>query len=235
VRDQDVRNLTVSAMPPAKIDGEVVWDGDVSGVLQSEGLPVLIDVLQGRGRGSRTSLPTIPAVFSTTAFAHEPHNVALFRLPPPYYVKDISYNGASTLYQPFIPGSTGGRLRVVIGRDGGVIETRVNDDRGLPAAYKAVMIFPADTQSDSELASLLVAGLTDSEGIYRGSGLRPGRYTVLATGEPPPYRVSMEGLLLIDPTPEALAQLMQARSLGQIVNVSSGATVPVTLTPRPLK
>jgi hypothetical protein len=135
-----------------------------------------------------------------------------------------------------IVGDNSGRLRVVIGRDGGTIHAHVAGDGGLPSASSSVFIFPAAVQSESELATSIVNGFADGNGTYVAAGLAPGRYYVVATYDPPPGIIlfSREEVFVLEKSPEALAQLLSARSRAQLVTLGAGAIIQVNLAPKPL-
>jgi hypothetical protein len=155
-------------------------------------------------------------------------------LTAPFYVKDIIYGGSSILHKSFLPGKGDEKLRITIGRDSGTISARVTGSNGLPATGAAVLILPAVAQSEGELGSAMIAGLTDDSGFYSASTVPPGRYHVMATNDPPPGRVFHGEILMIDLSPETLGKLMRLRSRGQLVEVSSGNNLQVSLSPKAL-
>jgi len=82
----------------------------------------------------------------------------------------------------------------------------------------------------------MIEGLTDDDGSFLTRPLRPGRYVVLATDDPPPYdTIGPAGETHIQRSPEALSRVLRARSRGQSVELAPRTTIQVTLTPRTLE
>jgi hypothetical protein len=75
------------------------------------------------------------------------------------------------------------------------------------------------------------ARIADEKGMYRATGLAPGRYDLFATNNPPPGDIYMDDILEINRTPDALGKILRARSRGKQVEVGSNGNVSVSLAP----
>jgi hypothetical protein len=235
--DRDVLNLSVFALPPATVSGDVAWDGPPSD-------PALLQTVVRISLDPSPTIPaqpvnvSVPSPFSLAATPGVRYSVgvanSLRGLAPPLYVKDITAGTSSILRKTYMPG--GEPLRIRIGHDGGVIRARVANGNGQPSINAAVIVFPANTQSEVELAGSMMEGLTNDDGLFESRTLLPGRYVVMATDDPPPYiATGPAGGLNIQRSPEALARILRARSRGQVVELGPRATIQVHLTPGSLE
>jgi hypothetical protein len=148
-----------------------------------------------------------------------------------FYVKDISYGGSKILYQPFVPRAGDAKLRITIGTDPGSLTATVLTVSGQPSVATAVIVLPATSQTDSEVAASFRAGVTDENGSFTQNGLPPGRYDVFATVDPGPSRIGRSQMMLIDPTPEAMARIRRTRVRSKHVEVTSSGLTSVSLSP----
>jgi hypothetical protein len=233
--DRDVRDIAISTLPPASIAGEVGWANAPSDLALQQSI-----VLIGLDPPPAIPVPaiymTIPAQFSLLATPGLHYNVraSIRDSTARLYVKDVAVGTSSILRMSYVPGSE--PLRVTIAHDGGLIRAGVIDVRGRPSLNSAIFIFPANVQTDVELARTMVAGLTKEDGVFETRPLQPGRYIVLATDDPPPYiTVGPYGTLNIERSPEALDRLLRARSRGRSIEVSPLSTTQVNLTARTLE
>lgn len=141
---------------------------------------------------------------------------------------------SSVLRRLYVPGSEA--LRVTMGHDGSLIRAVVASANAQPSIHSAVIVFPGEVQSESELAATMIEGLTDDDGAFLTRPLRPGRYVVLATDDPPSYDTNgSAGETHIQRSPEALSRILRARSRGQSVELAPRTTIQVTLAPRILE
>jgi hypothetical protein len=140
------------------------------------------------------------------------------------YIKDVTYGGRSMMYQTLRVGSAlgGAGLRVILGRDGGSIGTRVADKDGTPVADCTVVILPATASNEAEFATALKTGKTDQAGAWSSPTMPPGKYFALATGE------------TIDRSPETTGKLWKARNRGEEVEIAPSGNASVALTPKAL-
>jgi hypothetical protein len=231
--DQDVRDLTISALPLATISGEVAWDNPpLDPALQQVALRIGLDPIFIAIRGADV---VIPSSFSLIAVPALRYRVTVSDAQrPTLYVKDIIAGTSSVLRQPYVPGSE--YLRITMGHDGSMIRAVVASANAQPAIHSVVIVFPWEVQSEAELAATMIEGLTDDDGAFLTRPLRPGRYVVLATDDPPPYDTfGPAGVTHIQRSPEALTRILRARSRGQSVELAPRTTIQVTLAPRILQ
>jgi protocatechuate 3,4-dioxygenase beta subunit len=230
ISDKDVRDLVVTAVPRLTVSGELVWDkppttpSNQSVLIRNSPSPVS----PGRGISS-----TIPGTFALDVVPGSSSIVSLAGLDTPFYVKDIAYGGLGILHQPFVAGGGDAKLKITIGSDAGSITTTVTGANGLPAVGAAVVTVPVASRTESAIAATFRAGFTDENGNFTESGLPPGQYDVFATSDPGPNRVTRDRnqLMLIDPTPEAMAKIHRARGRGKQVQVNPAGTISVSLSP----
>ena len=125
----------------------------------------------------------------------------------------------------FSAGSEAGNaaLRVVIARDGGVIQAKVTDKDGNAVSDSFVTVIPATATSEAMIAASYVSGQTDQTGTWKTGALAPGKYYVLASDAGP------------DKTPETIAKLVAARSRVDPVEVGANATVTATVVQKELE
>jgi hypothetical protein len=78
----------------------------------------------------------------------------------------------------------------------------------------------------------MVSGIPDDMGMFVAAGLRPDKYYVLATNNPPSNQVMRERSPIIERTPEALEFLRTARVKGTLVEITPGLHTQVLLVPK---
>jgi hypothetical protein len=129
------------------------------------------------------------------------------------------------MHAPLRVGSATGNagLRVMVARDGGRLNARVQDKDGNPLGDIRVLVLPADISSEGMLQSALVTGQTDQRGTYRSQALRPGKYFVVATQD------------RVNATPESIDNLWRSRTRFQEIELAPNGTAQATLTPVSLK
>jgi hypothetical protein len=108
---------------------------------------------------------------------------------------------------------------VALADDGGFLQAKVADKDGNPIPHSYVFVLPAAPRSEAALASMMISGQTDQNGIYSSVCLAPGKYVVLANSAP------------IDPIPASIARLWSARSKAKEVEVGAGMAAQVTMEP----
>jgi hypothetical protein len=245
ISNSDVSGLNIVTIPPLAIAGEVVWDkppADTSvkatiGITQNPqplGSPRPSAQVTVPGEFSLTMLPTRD--FSLSIFAPRQPGTLSVGMPGRTYVKDITYGESSVMYGAIRPGYSAARLRIIVGDDAGSIEVAAVRADGTPAVGSAVLILPAVTQTETELAARLKEGYADDTGSYRITNTPPGRYYVLATDDPPISQTNLPSRTLeISRTPETLSLLQRVRSRGQLVELGPRAVVQVRVTPKALE
>ena len=102
-------------------------------------------------------------------------------------------------------------------RDGGYVSAKVADKDGNPVPDSYVLIMPSSVTSESALASNLISGQTDQNGVYSSDMLAPGKYLVLASSA------------AVDSTPDSIGKLLRSRSHAQEVEIAANGTAQITL------
>jgi hypothetical protein len=222
IGDADVHGIMLTATPPVTISGEVSWDGAPGSdgpfpAVRINATPRFGPYLAGRAPDSAEfSFQVVDQLFN--AFE-------ITGLKSRQYVKDITRDGVSVRDKAFLPGNGGGTVRVIIGRDAGSITAQTT-----PGA--TVLVLSATAQSDVELLHSMVSGIPDDMGMFVAAGLRPDKYYVLATNNPPSNQVMRERSPIIERTPEALEFLRTARVKGTLVEITPGLQMQVLLVPK---
>jgi hypothetical protein len=225
VGKEDVRKLGLTAHGPAQVLGEVA----IEGVQPAQPLPTKLGVSLspvvprvGVAGNEGTALQSsIPGAFSFSNVLPDEYTVEISGLPPGFYLKDVTYGGASVLRLPLRADAvtSSAHLHIVLASDGGTIATKVADKDGNPVADCSIAIIPEDVASDAALAAALVPGRTDQYGAYTSPRIAPGKYYVLATAA------------RVGHSPEFIASLTRSLSRLQEVELGPSATVQVALSP----
>jgi hypothetical protein len=211
VTDADVRGVTLNAAPPSALEGTIAWDA--CGPQGSEDVSVRVGITPFSGQRMISASLRVPGTFVLTSVPLTPYSLQISGLQPGCYVKDITYNDSSVLGGAIVPGSGGGRLRITIGRDGSRMTVQVNNDAGEPVPHSLVSMVPLSAQSEQDVATTAVAGLTDEQGAFVAEGLRPGMYSVIAPRNLLPFkRLLPMGTVFLDKSPEVMGKLLNART-----------------------
>ncbi len=216
--------MRLVARPGYKLPGQVVWDGPppekpIEAQIRVSAAPLTRNAFSSERQQAR---PSIPCEFTLPALFLDDYAVWITGMPRELYVKDVTCAGRSVLYEPLRPGSSVGaqELRVVVARDGGFLTVNVRGKDDKPVTDSTVFIMPASVISEAEMASRLVVGQSDQNGIYGTTALAPGRYYVLA------------GAMLPDTSPETISALWRTRlTRAKEVQIGAGASVQVAVEP----
>jgi hypothetical protein len=222
---EDIHGLKVNAIAPFPPAIEVVLDGDAPPQPLNRRVDVkLSPVARGSGGSGKPLIPGrieltnlgIADYFVTAGLARDNLEDERSRL----YVEDVTYAGVSVLRQPLRLGTAMGNavLLVTIAQDGAIVTATVTDQDGNPIPDAAISIIPSGTPSETALAAFAFFGAADQNGSYTSLPLAPGKYLVLATGNPFPL------------TPEGMASLWSLRSRATDADLGPNAAVRVTLT-----
>ena len=224
----DVPALTIPPNPPVTVNVEVLADAAVSVPARR--------ALQLTTHPATVGWTAIQDGLSLSLVSLARYGIGLSGLYPWHYLRDLTYArgtepDASIMHSVLVPGEreSNGRLRLMIAGDGGAVTARVRtgaDD----VPYAIVLIWPADARTDEALAAELVAGMTNESGGFLVGTLRPGRYCVLATHDPPPYWLQ-NVVPHIRKTPETIALLRRSGSVAREVVVTPRVMSAVELTP----
>jgi hypothetical protein len=223
VTDRDVRGVKAGARARLAVPGEVVWYGTPPEQPVSSKISFFVQPLTRAPWGSESralnNKASIPGDFSFPGLLLDDYELNVHGIPHDLYLKDITYGGLSILHEPLRVGSTMGTatLRVVVARDGGYVSAKVTDKDGNPVPDSYVLIMPSSVTSESALASNLISGQTDQNGVYSSDMLAPGKYLVLASSA------------AVDSTPDSIGKLLRSRSHAQEVEIAANGTAQITL------
>jgi len=164
---------------------------------------------------------TVPGQFSFSHVYEDEYTVKVSDLPSGAYVKDITYNGISILYDAFRAGREFDQkwLRIVLARNGGSATVGMEDEGNNPLPDLTVVLLPENSRSDGALASALVVGQTNQNGEWSSSLLAPGKYYVIGTE------------VQVDKSPEGITRLARLRVKAHELQISPGVTSRLKLTP----
>jgi len=223
IGDRDVTGLRVGLRPRLPVSGEVVFDGSPPDTPLTAKLRFAVAAITRTEYGDVQS--PIPGEFAFDGgLLMDEYGLDITAVPAGVYVKDVTYGDRGMMYQTLRVGSApgGAGLRVILGRDGGAIGTRVADKDGNPVADCTVVILPATLSNEAEFAAALKTGKTDQAGAWSSPTLPPGKYVVLATGD------------TIDRSPEIIGKLWKARNRGEEVTLAPNGNPSVALAPKAL-
>jgi hypothetical protein len=203
----------------ATLRGSVVEDHSGHAVVSAElriarkGVAQLVADLESDGDGRFE-----PVDLEDGDLFMDEYNVRIHGVPSDSYLKETSYAGISVLSAPIVPGSRGdSTMRIVLGRDGGVINAKVVDKDGVPIPDAALVILPADITSPALLADSLIRASTDQNGNYTSARLAPGKYIVIATEAS------------IDSSMDSIDKLWTVRNKAQSIDLAPNGTAGVSV------
>jgi hypothetical protein len=223
IGDRDVAGVRVGLRPRIPVSGEVVFDGVAPETPLTGKLRLAVEAITRTERGN--TQVSIPGEFAFEGgLVMDAFGLDIGGVPAGVYVKDVTYGDQSILYQPLRVGSAMGNagLRVILGRDGGSVGTRVADKDGNPVADCTVVILPATSPNEAVFAAAVKTGKTDQAGAWSSPTLAPGKYFVLAISE------------AVDRSPETTGKLWKARNRGEEVEIAPNGKVSATLSPKSL-
>jgi hypothetical protein len=227
ITDGDLHDLKISALPRIPISGEVVWDGPAPAQPEQGQLHLYISPIGRAGwEGEHewfNAKSQIPGQFSFPGLFMDQYNIRIWGVPTDSYLKEATYSGTSMLTSPIVPGSRGNStMRIVLARDGGLIQAKVVDKDGQPIPDTSLVMFPAEVGSPALLADSLMRSSTDQNGAYTSGRLAPGKYTVIATGGN------------VDFSADCIDKLWAARSKAEPIELAANGTASVTLQLTPI-
>lgn len=223
ISDKDITGLQLNALPGRTLQGETILEGPAPATPPTFQVNFSLEpLLRIRYNGENyRARADVPGTFIIDNIFVDDYAVrTLFRFPG-YYLKDITYADRGILDAPLrLSGAQGNAgLRVVIAQDGGTISLQVSRKDGTPEGDCKLLLFPADSKSEPELAARMIQGETDQLGQYITRTLAPGKYFVVATRE------------VFEPIPESIARLWNARASFKEVELTPSGKLSVTLQP----
>jgi Carboxypeptidase regulatory-like domain len=187
VADSDVEGVMVVTQRGATVSGEVAFDEprpDTSQPLYATATPTSMRIAMSppsRAQVAPDGTFTLRGLFRPVYIRVSP--------PPGYHVASVTLNGQDITNTPieFKPGKTG---KVVVSLSNRLSELsgQVSNAQGRPAAA-FVIAFGEDRSLWSPFATTTKYATAGEKGDYKLTGLRPGRYLVLAVppGSRPPF------------------------------------------------
>ena len=227
ITDHDLETMKVAPVGKLAVPGEVVLEGKTeaqpSTTQNSAKLNLLLSPLTRAPFRSEmdaaSARPAIPGEFIFDGILMDDYSLRVTGMPKDNYLRDITYNGRSILYDRLRPGSAAGGagIRVILAAGGGKISAKVADANGTPVPEVWVYVLPGEVSSEGMLAAAFVSGEADQNGSWTSNSLAPGKYFVVALQDS------------LYKSPEDMTKLWQLRSKGQEVELGAGQTASVTL------
>jgi hypothetical protein len=189
IGDQDLRDITVAALPGTYLEAEVALDGPVPHnpltAKVSVTLEPLLRAFYRDEAGQANTRLDIPGTFVIRSVMTDDYHVRTFVNSPSLYIKDVTYGGNSVRDSPLRLGSTisDQTLRIIVGQDGAKLSATVKGSDSAPVPDINIVMVPAESFSDGALAANMVTGKTDQNGQYTSQTLAPGKYYIAATDE----------------------------------------------------
>jgi hypothetical protein len=180
--DSSADDVELALLPGAEVDGAVEWRG-IAGPqkLPTEKRTVKLQPLGfiGDSMLTRPSDLNADGTFKIADVFPDRYRVVLEPLPENGFIKSVQVNGTAAAdgILDFSSGVEGNHLKIIVSPDGGQLSGHVTDDKGAMVLSFAYVVLAPDRDYDRD--ELRSSELT-SEGIYKLSGLAPGRYRVWA-------------------------------------------------------
>ena len=172
----NLEGIRVQLAPGPQVGGSVRIEGKAAGSLQGTRIELC-------RLNNGVSLPPAPVKddlsfsFQNGAFGH--YTVCVAHLPAAYYVKSVLYDGKEVPAAGFEAASDASLSIVVSVTGASRLNGKVLDSAGKPARYALVTLFPTNA-----IAMSALTGVTDANGDFVFSAVRPGQYKVLAWESP---------------------------------------------------
>ncbi len=174
---EDLTGLNLTLSPGAELSGTVT--ADASPGFEVSSLFVRLD--SETNQFDRQGFARVAADGTFTMHNLFPGKYRLeTRVPPPYYLKSATLNGADVLDAgaTILPGSPPGPLAIALGLDGGTLTGNVTGTDGQPLSDAAVVLVPDPPRRDRD--DLYKVAHTDAMGAFTLDGIAPGSYKVFA-------------------------------------------------------
>ena len=181
--DSNYEDVDLVLAPGSEVTGVVEWAAGTAGNKPpSEKLTVKL-----RQTGNPFDWQVRPAeidangVFKLPDVFADRYRVEVDPMPENTFIKSVQLNGTAVPdgILDFSNGAEGTRVKIILSPNGGQISGRVTDQDGaVLTALVHVLLVP---RQDAEQSDLRYSNL-DSGGVYKFSGLAPGRYHLFAQG-----------------------------------------------------
>ena len=173
----DASDLNLRLAPAESLSGKVVIEGDRAKMPAPEGLTVKFEPTSAYMPRMQGGEIDHEGAFRMERVFPDTFRVSVDPMPENSYIKSV------TAGEVVSPGEmldlTGGvgsaRATVVINLNGGTVQGKVVDEEGTPLGSPLpIVILAAENRGDG------IQGRTDLEANFRYTGLRPGRYRLVA-------------------------------------------------------
>ena len=206
VTDRDIK-VALDGLPPARLSGEIVWEGDppqTSVTLKL--IPLNHDI---QAQETLTVKAAVPGVFSLDRVVADEYELQVTGIPGGAYLKDVTAAGRSVLHRPVVAGP----LRVILAHDGARFTAQALADTW-------VVAMPASVSNEMEAADSMVSGRADAAGVWTSPVVAPGKYLVMSSAVP------------VNRSVESVARVFGGRSKAQGIELAARGTATVNLMPR---
>jgi hypothetical protein len=203
IADHDVK-ISLDGDPPARLSGEIVWEGDPPQASLTLRLRPLNH--ETAAEETLTAKAAVPGPFTFDRLVADDYELQLTGIPDGAYLKDVTCAGRSVLHRPVVAGE----LRVILGRDGARITAQA-------AADTWVVAMPAGVANEVEVADSMVSGRADAAGVWTSPLLAPGKYLVLASPAP------------VDRSVESVDRVFRARGRAKEIELAARGRASVDL------
>jgi hypothetical protein len=182
VFDKNAEDIVLAPAPGSSIQGLVAIEGCDASQLPANSFVSLEGV--GDFRFGARPFPVTKDTFHIQGMMPDLYQVSIPRtqpgaLVPGTYLKAIQLNGRDLPDAKLdLTNAVAGDLRIVMGRDPGVIRGTVHTASGGPAAYVTVTAAPPDERVN--FPGLLQSIETDQNGTFQFAAASPGDYTIIA-------------------------------------------------------
>jgi Carboxypeptidase regulatory-like domain len=178
ITDRDVK-VAFDGLPPSRLSGEVVWEGDPPQTSVTLKLIPLNHEIHSQE--TLTVKAAVPGVFSLDRVVADEYELQITGIPAGAYLKDVTCAGRSVLHRPV----AAGELRVILAPDGARFTAQAPADTWVVAV-------PASVSNELEVADSMVSGRADAAGVWSSPVLAPGKYLVMSS--PAPVNRSVESV-----------------------------------------
>jgi hypothetical protein len=199
IDDRDVRNLSITVVPPAVVKGTV---RTASGAALPANLRISLTPMGGSARvalytltSARTSPVERDGSFAVTSVPPGRFRIAAVSgLPPDFYIADVRQGAMSVFDSGFdIDTRNPNPLEIVVSNGAGVVEGIVQDGPTKVVPGSVVALIPEARRLENR--ALFAAATADASGRFTFRGVVPGDYQVFAWESTPPNAYQSIGFL----------------------------------------
>ncbi|MFN7994427.1 MAG: carboxypeptidase-like regulatory domain-containing protein [Bryobacteraceae bacterium] len=234
ITGHDAHDVKLLARPAGVMSGEVSWDppprvgGDAQSITvylsrrfsatdYADEVQSASSIAGKMAIGNKVAVPG-PFVLEGIPLEIADYTLEVGSLPRGCYLKEASFAGTPIGGQLRLTRAmTEGKLRLVLGCEGGSLTVQVSDGDGHPVAEANLYLLPAGAASDASLSEKLLRAEVQNGWAAITQPIPPGKYLAIACP------------LDLDGTVEGFQALWRARSRAKEVEIGSNAVARVTL------